>query len=106
MTSLNPCYTVGFQIMEAIKSIRAVTRKPTSSAGDRPATERWDPDPASRLDVTAASAFWRDESACDDRSGNCLSAKLLIADEPTTALDVTIRAQIMSCCWTAAEREL
>lgn len=32
MTSLNPCYTVGFQIMEAIKSTRAATAGPAASA--------------------------------------------------------------------------
>ncbi len=43
----------------------------------------------------SASAFRRHEPARDDRDGDCLSAELLIADEPTTALDVTIQAQII-----------
>ena len=95
MTSLNPVRTIGHQIIEAI---RAHTDLSAAAARDR-AIEVLDlvriPSPASRVDeyphrlsggmrqrVMIAMAL-----ACDP--------ELLIADEPTTALDVTIQAQIL-----------
>jgi peptide/nickel transport system ATP-binding protein len=95
MTSLNPVVTVGDQLIEAIRRHTDVSRK---EAGDR-AIELLRqvriPDAERRLDdyphqmsggmsqrVMIAMAI-----ACDP--------KLLIADEPTTALDVTVQAQIL-----------
>jgi oligopeptide/dipeptide ABC transporter ATP-binding protein len=95
MTSLNPVFTIGNQVMEVILQHENVSKK---EAFDR-AVEMLElvgiPDPASRMHdfphqfsggmrqrVMIAMAL-----ACDP--------SLLIADEPTTALDVTIQAQIL-----------
>ncbi len=95
MTSLNPVFTVGYQLVEPIRVHMGLSK---AAARDR-AAELLGlvgiPDPRQRLDdyphqfsggmrqrVMIAMAL-----SCDP--------KLLIADEPTTALDVTIQAQIL-----------
>jgi peptide/nickel transport system ATP-binding protein len=95
MTSLNPVYTVGEQIAEPIRIHLGKSRREAAEAAVQLLADVGIPDPARRATqyphelsggmrqrVTIAMAL-----ACDPQ--------LLIADEPTTALDVTIQAQIL-----------
>ncbi|TKB24304.1 ABC transporter ATP-binding protein [Desulfopila sp. IMCC35006] len=95
MTSLNPCFTIGFQLTEALKIHLGMNR----AERKKRAIELLDlvgiPEPQKRL-----AAFPHQLSGgMNQRVMIAMSIScnplLLIADEPTTALDVTIQAQIL-----------
>jgi len=95
MSSLNPCFTVGFQIGEALKTHLGLARKAREARVVELLAEVGIPDPARR-----ARAFPHQLSGGMSQRVMIAMAlacrpKLLIADEPTTALDVTIQAQIL-----------
>ena len=95
MTSLNPSYTVGYQIMEALK----VHQGGSKSACRERAIELLSlvgiPDPKSRLEVYPHQLSGGMSQRVMIAMAIACNPKLLIADEPTTALDVTIQAQII-----------
>ena len=95
MTSLNPVYTVGFQIMEALKLHLGMDEEQARNRA-RELLERVNiPEARQRLDdyPHQFSGGMR-QRAMLAMSLSC-NPRLLIADEPTTALDVTIQAQIV-----------
>ena len=95
MTSLNPVYTVGTQIVEAIRLHQKVSRK----AAKARAIELLDlvgiPAPAERVDSYPHTLSGGMRQRAMIAMALACEPQLLIADEPTTALDVTIQAQIL-----------
>ena len=95
MTSLNPCYTVGFQIMEAIKVHQGGNKSTRRQRAIDLLNQVGIPDPASRLDVYPHQLSGGMSQRVMIAMAIACRPKLLIADEPTTALDVTVQAQIL-----------
>ena len=95
MTSLNPAYTVGFQIMEALKTHEGGTKKARKDRTLELLRLVGIPDPESRIDVYPHQLSGGMSPRVMIAMAIACRPKLLIADEPTTALDVTIQAQIM-----------
>ena len=96
MTSLDPCYTIGNQLMEAILEHQKVSR---SQARDRAVFL------LEKVGITAAASRLKQyphqlSGGLRQRvmiaMGLMCGPSLVIADEPTTALDVTIQAQILA----------
>jgi dipeptide transport system ATP-binding protein len=94
-TSLNPCFTIGFQIMEAL----AVHEGGSRAERRRRAIELLDqvgiPAPAGRLGSFPHQLSGGMNQRVMIAMAIACNPKLLIADEPSTALDVTIQAQIL-----------
>ena len=95
MTSLNPCFTVGAQIDEMIRTHRGGTRKERKERGLDLLAQVGIPGPKKRYhDYPHQMSGGMSQRVMIAMAIAC-SPQLLIADEPTTALDVTIQAQIL-----------
>ncbi len=95
MSSLNPCFTVGFQIKEALRIHLGLNRKERHERAIELFDQVGIPAPASRLNTFPHQMSGGINQRVMIAMAIACKPKLLIADEPTTALDVTIQAQIL-----------
>lgn len=95
MTAFNPVYSIGWQIVEAIRMHRHVS---AAQARAR-AVELLDlvdmPDPTSRIDYYPHQLSGGQRQRAMIAQALACDPELLIADEPTTALDVTVQGEIL-----------
>jgi len=95
MTSLNPVFTIGYQMMEVILSHERVGKKVAFDRSVQMLTLVGIPDAASRMNDYPHQYSGGMRQRVMIAMALACNPSLLIADEPTTALDVTIQAQIL-----------
>jgi len=95
MTSLNPVFKIGNQLMEAIMKHQKVSKKEAREKSIEMLSLVGIPSPEKRLDQYPHEFSGGMRQRAMIAMALSCNPKLLIADEPTTALDVTIQAQIL-----------
>ena len=95
MTSLNPCFTVGFQIMETLRTHMGGSRRDHRRRAIELLEQVGISAPESRLGAFPHQLSGGMSQRVMIAMAISCGPRLLIADEPTTALDVTIQAQIL-----------
>ena len=96
MTSLNPTMTIGDQIAEPVREHRGVSKKQAMDRAAEVLSLVGMPKPAERLRAYPHQLSGGLRQRVVIAMALACEPKLLIADEPTTALDVTIQSQILS----------
>jgi dipeptide transport system ATP-binding protein len=95
MSSLNPCFTIGFQISEALAVHEGGSRRERRRRTIELLDQVGIPDPKSRLNSFPHQLSGGMNQRVMIAMAIACNPRLLIADEPTTALDVTIQRQIL-----------
>ncbi len=95
MSSLNPVFTVGFQIGEVLRLHLGLSGSEARARTLALLEEVGMPDPATKIDAYPSQMSGGQQQRVMIAMAIACEPKLLIADEPTTALDVTIQKQIV-----------
>ena len=96
MTALNPLYTVGNQIGEVLELHEGVDQRQSRARAIELLSRTGMPEPERRVDAFPHQLSGGQRQRAMIAMALACRPKLLIADEPTTALDVTIQAQILA----------
>lgn len=104
MTALNPVFTVGAQLTEVIRAHSSLNKKDAWKKGIKALADVGIPDPESRMkNYPFEMSGGMRQRVCIAIAVAC-NSKLIIADEPTTALDVTTQAQVMELLQSMVEK--
>ncbi len=96
MSSLNPVFSVGFQLIEVLKKHLGLSGKRARERAIELLREVGIPDPATRVDAYPHQLSGGQQQRVMIAMAIACEPRLLIADEPTTALDITVQKQILT----------
>jgi peptide/nickel transport system ATP-binding protein len=104
MTALNPVYTIGFQIVETLRSHFIMSPKDAKARAIELLKLVEIPEPERRFDAFPHQLSGGQRQRAMIAQALACEPRLLIADEPTTALDVTVQAEILKLMRELRER--
>jgi len=93
--ALNPVFTVGWQIMEGLRAHKGISKKDARAKAIDMLTRVGIPEPEKRVDYYPHQFSGGQKQRVVIAMALVLEPELIIADEPTTALDVTVQAEIL-----------
>ena len=96
MSSLNPVFSIGFQLMEVLKKHIGLNSNKARERAIALLQEVGIPDPHTRVDAYPHQLSGGQQQRVMIAMAIACEPRLLIADEPTTALDVTVQKQVLS----------